>query len=59
MAEDALFCLPQKLVDQHTGKNADEYSDDGETKQSAKTAIKYAMYDFAIGCSGKYKSHRG
>ena len=32
MAEDALFCSPQKLVDQHTGKNADEYSDDGETK---------------------------
>ena len=54
-----LLDLPQKLIDQHTRKNAHQDANDRKSKKCSKTAVEDAMDDFAIGRSSKNESHCG
>ena len=45
-----------QLVDEHTRKDADEYSDDRNPKQASQTRVKDSVDDLAVWRASKYVS---
>ena len=51
--------LPQYLVDEHAGEDADKDPDDGESEHGAETRVDGAVDHLAVGGGGEHVAQGG